>query len=232
MTSGPARRHFARVVLTARLSRVKFAKKFNPDKTVSPHHAVSCSAFEHHRLIASGPLSEVVRTAKQALEAGASEPLLIFDDVGSRQIEIDFRGSIDQVMARLKLHERDSPPTAQRGPGRPKLGVIAREVTLLPRHWDWLSQQPGGASAALRRLVQQAARGGSPKERARLAVESADRFMRVIAGDLAGFEEASRAFYRGDREQFASLIKPWPADVRTHLQRLATIAWDEQADAG
>ena len=199
---------------------------------MSAHHTVSCSAFDHHRLIASGPLPEVVRAAKQALETGASEPLLIFDDVSSRQIEIDFRGSIDEVMARLVLRDRDSAPTTQRGPGRPKLGVVAREITLLPRHWEWLSQQPGGASAVLRRLVQQAARGGSPKERARLAVESADRFMRVIAGDLTGFEEASRAFYRGDRQQFASLIQPWPADVRTHLQRLAAIAWDELADAG
>lgn len=194
--------------------------------------SVSCSVFDHHRLLASGPLLQVVRAAKQALEAGAREPLLIFDDASSQQVEVDFRGSIDEVLARLSPPEAAAAPPASRGPGRPKLGVVAREVTLLPRHWDWLARQPGGASAVLRRLVEAAARGGSAKERARLAVESADRFMRVMAGDLSGYEEASRAFYRGERERFASLIEPWPADVRTHLQRLAAIAWDELADAG
>lgn len=198
-----------------------------------PAHNTACySAFDHHRLIASGPLLEVIRAAKQALKSGVSEPLLIFDDASSSPIDIDFRGSIDEVLARQSAVGRESLPPANRGPGRPKLGVVSREVTLLPRHWDWLAEQPGGASALLRRLVEQAARGGSPKERARLAVESADRFMRIMAGDLAGYEEASRAFYRGERELFARLIKPWPADVSAHLQRLAAIAWDELADAG
>lgn len=199
---------------------------------MSAHHTVFCRAYDHHRLIASGPLPEVVRAAKRALELGASEPLLIFDDADSRQIEIDFRGTLDEVLGRLNLADGAALPSANRGPGRPKLGVVSREVTLLPRHWDWLAQQPGGASAVLRRLVGEAARGDSSKQRARLAVESTDRFMRVIAGDLAGFEEASRAFYRGDRNRFASLIQSWPTDVRMHLNRLAAIAWDELADAG
>lgn len=195
-------------------------------------HTSTCSVFDHHRLVASGPLLEVVRAAKLALEAGASEPLLIFDDDSSQQIEVDFRGSLDHVLARLSPAENETTLPTSRGPGRPKLGVVAREVTLLPRHWDWLGQQTGGASAVLRRLVEQAARGGSIKERARLAVESTDRFMRVMAGDLSGYEEASRAFYRGERARFATLVRPWPADVRAHLQRLAAIAWDELDDAG
>jgi hypothetical protein len=195
---------------------------------MSAHDTSSFSAFNHHHLIANGPLHDVARAAKQALESGVREPLLLFEDASSRQIEIDFRGTLDDVLARLNPAGRESVPSANRGPGRPKLGVVSREVTLMPRHWDWLGQQPGGASSVLRRLVEQAARGGSPKERARLAVESADRFMRVMAGDLPGYEEASRAFYRSEREMFASLIKPWPADVGTHLQRLAAIAWDEQ----
>ena len=188
----------------------------------------SCSAFDQHRLIASGPLPDVVRAAKLALDAGASEPLLIFDDASSRQIEVDFRGTLDVVLARLPTGQR--PATISRGPGRPKLGVIAREITLLPRHWDWLGQQPGGASAVLRRLVEQAARSDGPKQRARLAMEAVDRFMQSMTGDFSGHEEASRAFYRGEQEHFASLIAPWPIDVRDHLSRLARTAWD--ADTG
>lgn len=190
---------------------------------------LSCTAFDHQRLLASGPLGEVVRATKLALDAGAAGPLLIFDDRSSRQVEVDFRGTLDEVLARLP-HDDPTPPSS-RGPGRPKLGVVPREVTLLPRHWDWLAAQPGGASAVLRRLVEQASRDGGAKGRARLAVEAVDRFMQVIAGDLAGYEEASRAFYRGERERFATLTAAWPQDVRAHLQKLAAIAWDEQSDA-
>jgi hypothetical protein len=196
----------------------------------SMHVQDTCSAFDHQHLIASGPLRDVVSTVKRSLDAGMAGPLLIFDDRSSRQVEVDFRGTPEEVLARLAADE-PAPDTA-RGPGRPKLGVVPREVTLLPRHWDWLAQQPGGASAVLRRLVEQAARGNGAKERAQQAVEAVDRFMRVMAGDLPGYEEASRAFYRGDRGSFAEGIAAWPQDVRVHLQRLAAMAWDEQADAG
>lgn len=191
----------------------------------------SCTAFDHQQLIASGALTDVVRAAKQAIDAGTAGPLLIFDDRSSRQIEIDFRGSVDDVLARLQPAAPAADATA-RGPGRPKLGVVPREVTLLPRHWDWLGQQPGGASAVLRRLVEQALRGNDAAERARQAMESVDRFMRVMAGDLPGYEEASRALYRGERKRFGTLTAAWPPDVRNHLRKLAAIAWDEQKDAG
>lgn len=197
------------------------------------HHleSTSCTAFDQQRLIASGALAEVVRASKQAFDAGAHGTLLIFDDHSSRQIEVDFRGTLEDVLARLQQDAATAEP-ATRGPGRPKLGVVPREVTLLPRHWDWLGQQPGGASAVLRRLIEQALRSNGAKERARQAVESVDRFMQVMAGDLVGYEEASRAFYRGERERFSTLTAAWPQDVRIHLQRLAAIAWDEQSDAG
>jgi hypothetical protein len=188
----------------------------------------TCSAFDHQRLIASGPLIEVVRATKQALDAGAQGPLLIFDDHSSRQIEIDFRGTIAQVLARLPQGEA-APEPATRGPGRPKLGVVPREVTLLPRHWDWLSSQPGGASAVLRRLVEQAMRNHGAKDRARLALESVDRFMLAMTGDLSQHEEASRAFYRHERERFITLTESWPHDVRDHLRQLAATAWDDIA---
>jgi len=195
-------------------------------------HAVpvtSCIAFDGSTRIAQGPLAEVARAAKQALDAGAAGPLLVLDEHDSRTVEIDFRGSVDDVLARL------TPPAAEpavRGPGRPKLGVVPREVTLLPRHWTWLGQQPGGASAALRRLVEQSIREGGAKERARRAMESVDRFMRVMAGDAPGYEEASRAFYRADRQRFNALTAAWPKDVGEHLRQLAAIAWDERRDAG
>lgn len=190
----------------------------------------SCIAFDGPQRIGQGALADVARAAKQRLDAGAAGPLLVFDERDSRPIEIDFRGSVDDVLARLAPATPVEP--ASRGPGRPKLGVVPREVTLLPRHWDWLGQQPGGASAVLRRLVEQSIRQGGAKERARQAIESVDRFMRVMAGDEPGYEEASRAFYRGDRERFGALIAAWPADVSAHLQQLAAIAWDERADAG
>lgn len=198
---------------------------------MSPSETTSCIAFDGQRLLAQGALAEVARAAKLALDAGAAGPLLVFDERDSRQIEIDFRGGVDDVLARLAPQPAPATP-APRGPGRPRLGVVPREVTLLPRHWDWLGQQPGGASAVLRRLVEQSIRHGGAKERARQAVESVDRFMRVMAGDEPGYEEASRAFYRGDRKRFASLTAGWPPDVRAHLRQLAAIAWDEREDAG
>jgi hypothetical protein len=198
---------------------------------MSPSRASACIAFDGSKRIAHGSLAEVARAAKQALDAGAAGPLLVFDESDSRQIEIDFRGDVDDVLARLAPQPAPATP-APRGPGRPRLGVVPREVTLLPRHWDWLGQQPGGASAVLRRLVEQSIRHGGAKERARQALESADRFMRVMAGDEPGYEEASRAFYRGDRKRFAALTDAWPPDVRAHLRQLAAIAWDEREDAG
>lgn len=194
---------------------------------MKPSNDLICSAFDHRRLIASGPLAEVVRATRQALDAGAAGPILIFDDRTSQPVEVDFRGSPDEVMARLP----EPAPTATRGPGRPRLGVVAREVTLLPRHWDWLGQQPGGISGTLRRLVENATRQQEPQARARLAQEATDRFMRVMAGDLAGYEEASRALYRGERERFAELTATWPADVREHLLKLAADAWASEVTA-
>ncbi|HEV2540725.1 MAG TPA: DUF2239 family protein [Frateuria sp.] len=181
----------------------------------------NCTAFAGDRLLASGPCAEVALALKRAQEAGVG-PLLAFDDGSGRTVEFDLRGSEAEVLARLQ-----PPPPAPRGPGRPRLGVTAREVTLLPRHWDWLAAQPGGASAALRRLIEHAIREGGAAQRARESAEAVDRFMLAMTGDLPGHEEASRAFWRGERMRFGQLIEPWPADVREHLRRLAAIAWDE-----
>jgi uncharacterized protein len=186
---------------------------------------VTCSAFDGHRLIASGALARVALATKQAIDAGAPGPVLIFDDLSSRQVEIDFRGSAEEVLARLPSAAPEHEPP--RGPGRPKLGVVAREVTLLPRHWEWLAAQPGGASATLRRLVEEARRHNHDRDHARVAGEAVDRFMLAMTGDLPGYEEATRAFWRGERERFIALTAAWPVDVCEHLRRLAAKAWDD-----
>jgi hypothetical protein len=101
------------------------------------------------------------------------------------------------------------------------LGVVAKEVTLLPRHWDWLNLQPGGASVALRKLVEEARRTSGHHDRVRAAQESAYRFMSAVAGNLSGFEEAARALFAYDRRRFSQMIAAWPDDVRDYAVRLA-----------
>jgi hypothetical protein len=176
-------------------------------------------AFEGDGRIAEGPLAEVARAAKTVIDRGAQAAVLIFDAVTSERIDIVFQGSLDDVLARLDAVPADV--EARRGPGRPKLGVVAREVTLLPRHWDWLNDQPGGASVALRKLVEEARRQNADKDRRRHAQEAAYRFMTAMAGDAAGFEEASRALFAADRGRFEERTMSWPPDVRRHLQALA-----------
>lgn len=182
-------------------------------------------AFEGDRRIAAGNLSEVARAAKAIVDRGGSGPVLIFDATTSAPIEVDFRGSINDVLARLPKMADTTPDgaaaPASRGPGRPKLGVVAREVTLLPRHWDWLSRQRGGASVALRRLVEQARRGGDGEDRRRQAQEAAYRFMAAMAGNRPHYEEAIRALFAPEPARFQKLIAGWPADIREHALRLA-----------
>ena len=136
---------------------------------------------------------------------------------------MDFRGTPADVARRLV----PAPPEAEepRGPGRPRLGVVAREVTLLPRHWDWLNSQPGGASVALRKLVEEARRTYADRDRIRLAQESAYRFMSAMAGNEPGFEEAARALFAGNPKRFDEMSAKWPKDVAAHAQRLASAAF-------
>ncbi len=177
------------------------------------------TAFEGQTRLASGPLAEVALAVKKA--AGrATAAILVFDDASGSAIDLDLRGSDAEIVARL-APPGDEAATAPRGRGRPKLGVVAREVTLLPRHWDWLASQPGGASVALRKLVDEARRARGDAERSRLARDAAYRFMSAMAGNLPGFEEASRALFAGDRRRFGELIADWPRDIRDHIVKLA-----------
>ena len=180
------------------------------------------TAFEGQQRLASGPLGAVALAVKRA-EQRAADRVAIFSDATGRAIDLDLRGSDDEIVARLPLGPAapDAAPREPRGRGRPKLGVVAREVTLLPRHWEWLNAQPGGASVSLRKLVEAARRSNGDKERSRIARDAAYHFMSAMAGNLPHFEDASRALFAGDRRQFAALIAAWPADIRDHIARLA-----------
>jgi uncharacterized protein len=196
---------------------------------IGPH--ARCTAFEGTQCVASGELAQVALKAKGVVDGG--KQVLIFDDVTSEAIEVDFRGTAADVLSRLarsESKETESAPgpeaEAPRGPGRPKLGVVAREVTLLPRHWDWLNAQPGGASVALRKLVETARRANEGKDRVRQAQEATYRFMSAMAGNQPGFEEATRALFANDERRFDQLTEPWPVDIRSHARKLAAVAFE------
>ena len=194
------------------------------------------TAFEGMGCIASGRLDDVARAAKARVDLAAynasPSPVLIFSDATSETIELDWRGSAEEFAARLallppveKLPDEPAPPALElpdspRGPGRPRMGVVAREITLLPRHWEWLAGQSGGASVALRKLVEVARRDSEGLDRVRQARNVAYKFMSTIAGHEAGFEEASRALFAGDQARLSLLIAAWPIDVQSHLKKL------------
>lgn len=183
-----------------------------------------CAAFLGTSRIASGPLIEVAAEAKAVLSKNRTASILIFDDASGGLVEVDFRGTKRDLVRRLRelaSPEPDPEPKAPRGPGRPKLGVVSREVTLLPRQWDWLSDQPGGASVTLRRLVEGARRANAAVDRQRAARNAAYKFMVAMAGDEPGFEDASRALFAGDCQAFETAVGDWPRDVRDHVKKLA-----------
>jgi uncharacterized protein len=210
-------------------------------------------AFEGSNAIAQGALKDVAVASKLVMDRSskASHPLpvLIFDQRSGETIELDWRGSEVEFLRRLghRAEQMDAlttnlaaatapastvdttegdPGDGRRGPGRPRLGVVAREVTLLPRHWDWLASQTGGASVALRKLVEVARLSSEVKDRARKAREVGYKFMSTMAGHEAGFEEASRALFAGNQSAFDLQIAPWPEDVQRHLKKLLADAFE------
>ncbi|MEO7965120.1 MAG: DUF2239 family protein, partial [Gemmatimonadaceae bacterium] len=176
-------------------------------------------AFAGESLVAEGELAEIAIVARKLMDSDPGASLLIFDDVTSEQVDVDVRGSDEEIVYRYRVAPSNNSTAKSnvegeaaavpRGPGRPKLGVVAREVTLLPRHWAWLSAQPGGASVALRRLVEEARRGVGQRDRLRQAQESAYRFVSAMAGNQVGFEEATRALFAGDRDRFDENSATW-----------------------
>lgn len=186
---------------------------------MSPSIDLPVAVFSSHRLIARGPLGEVLADVRTA--AGGAAPPLVIDLATGRVVDLDLRGTLDEAKARLT----PAPEAEKRGPGRPKLGVTAREVTLLPRHWDWLAGQPGGASVALRKLVEGALREAEGPDRARRAKDATYRFMTAMAGDLPGYEEATRMLFAGDWTAFDTAVEGWPEGVRETAREMAAGAW-------
>ncbi|URW81561.1 DUF2239 family protein [Alcaligenes sp. DN25] len=192
-------------------------------KTTYPN---TYTSFMGHRRIASGPMLTNVLAVKKVLESRVNDPVLIFDDVTGRFVDVNTQGTDEELAQRYapvdapEVEVEQTEKEAPRGRGRPKLGVVPREVTLLPRHWDWLATQPGGASVALRKLVEEARRASSAKDQRRQAQERTYNFMTAIGGDLPGFEEAMRALFADELEHFKTLLADWPEDVRDHAIKL------------
>lgn len=179
-------------------------------------------AFVGPRRVAAGSLVEILPGLKERAEKDATELVLIFEVESGRQIDVDLRGTLAEVLERYV-------PAAPKGPGRPKLGVTSREVSLLPRHWDWLEEQPSGASAALRRLVEAAIKHEPGKERARRIRAALSRFLSAMAGDRPHYEEACRALFAGETAQFSALVERWPKDIREYsVQQAQNAAAAEQ----
>ena len=170
------------------------------------------TAFADLNRIADGNLETILREIWN--RAGAAGQVLIFDNETGKQVDIDFRGSLEEVLARAM------PPQRKKGPGRPRLGVVCREVTLLPRHWEWLERQPQKASGTLRRLVEAALKNDRGETRSRETIEATDRFMWSIAGNLADFEEAGRALYARNWPKFDEFVASWPRDIKAHLSMM------------
>jgi hypothetical protein len=171
----------------------------------------SATVFAGARVAGRGDLITVARAA----HASRDEQPVVFDDTTGRTVELDLRGSVEDVVARLSPSSLSKPSR-----GRPKLGVTAREVTLLPRHWEWLATQPGGASAALRRQGDQARRETGASDTIRQVQEATYRVMTTLAGDLPGYEEATRALFARDRARFDQLTAAWPADIGDYVRGL------------
>ncbi|WP_353471727.1 DUF2239 family protein [Salipiger sp. H15] len=192
------------------------------------------TAFRGHDLLIRGGSLEVALAVRDAMAGDPSAQVLVFDDANGRVVDLDLRGDEDEIAARLAAPlpsprgryrspdvEAPEDEAATKGRGRPRLGVVSREVTLLPRHWDWLAAQRGGASATLRRLVDEARRAEGDAAQRKAGQEAAYAFLQAIAGDLPGYEEAVRALFAGDRAGLEQRLADWPEAIRSHALRLA-----------
>jgi len=189
---------------------------------------LACTAFVGDRIVASGSLEEVALALKERLRQDPTVTPLVFNNATGGPIDLDLRGSDEAIRQRLDDHPVHGARPPARAPGRPKLGVVAREVTLLPRHWEWLNSQPGGASVALRRLVDEARHANPVADRVRRAREATYRFMTAVAGNEPGYEEATRALFAGDRSRYDALIAGWPVDVQYYACMLSLNAFEEE----
>ncbi|KAA8787723.1 hypothetical protein ABIE27_002971 [Paenibacillus sp. 4624] len=194
---------------------------------------MNCTAFVGRKHFAKGTLQDVVKVVKENLEENEIVELLIFDDFTGKPIDIDFRGSLEDVLNRLNskpgcLTDTKENEQPVRRAGRPKLGVVSGEVTLLPRQWDWLKAQPGGASVTLRKLIDEARRSGENGNKVRAAQEITYHFMTAMAGDFPQYEEALRALYAANENRFYESINDWTPDIRDYIKFLASNAFTQE----
>ena len=199
----------------------------------------SYTAFADQQYLIRGDLVQVATQVKKLVDSNDSRSLLVFVDQNGLQMDLDLRGDLKHVLAWIESAKNGSSkiatepaPTPKRAPGRPRLGVVGHEVTLLPRHWQWLKAQPGGASIALRKLVDRARTDNSRLDQVRISKENTFRFMNAIAGNEPGFEEASRALFAGNKNDFYTQTHGWPKDVLDFVSNLASDSWlDESHDS-
>ena len=187
------------------------------------------TAFEKEKLLFRGLLPEIVLKIKKRIGGASNTDILIFSNSTGKVIDFDFHGGERDVSRRLEIFVTEQNPKENSGPGRPKLGVISREVSLLPRHWEWLAAQSGGASGTLRRLVDEARKKSSNENPVKIAQERTYKCMSVLAGDSKGYEEALRALYKRDEKTFHLQIVDWPKDVKSHLLELSKPVWIRSA---
>ena len=194
----------------------------------APPHTLT--VFVGAKRLATGSRGEVAVAVARARSKHADEPVFVFDDATGRAVDLDTRGTPEEILRRYppemdeEVEARDGAPR-RRKRGRPKLGVVGKEVTLLPRHWAWLAGQRGGASATLRRLVDRARRESERADRIRASQDATYRFMSHMVGNEPGYEEAVRALYALDEERFHALAELWPPDLRDHAWRLSAAAF-------
>ncbi len=185
---------------------------------MEPNMQRTCTAFAGTKMVASGDIQHVAVKVKKYLKDDGKENVLIFDDVTSALVELDLRGSLEAVAKRFE--SLAEPEDKKNGPGRPKLGVVSKEVTLLPQHWEWLALQPGGASVTLRKLIEEAKKKNFAKDQIRQSQDAVYRFMHAMAGDLPNYEEALRAMYAYDSKKFKKMIADWPKDIQEHTLKV------------
>lgn len=187
------------------------------------------TAFSGSEKIAAGDIKDVASEVKEHLKKETRSTVLIFNDRTGEQVDIDLRGTAEALAKRLEglFPSEEAETEVVKGPGRPKLGVVSREITLLPAQWDWLSRQPGGASVTLRKLVEEARKKNLAKDIIRMSQDATYKFMHVMAGDMPHYEEALRALYAKDKEKFTKFISGWPKDVREHSKKLAKATFAE-----
>lgn len=178
----------------------------------------SVFAFAGEKLIAQGLIDEVKEKIQNHVD---KQNFLFFDRDNGKQVSLSF----DEQSDPLLLNSSEAMPEVKNRPGRPKLGVVGREITLLPRHWEWLDGQRGGASATLRRLIDQHRLDSTSEDKVRQAQDNTNRFIYAIAGNLSNFEEAVRALYGNNPDGFAECMKLWPADIRQCTKHYSDSAW-------